>query len=139
MHWNSPQKLNVENRDKDYFRAIYQTFLEYNGNLLKRQLFYCTTKREQKQVRNFVLLQTNVWLFYEPNLLQLYVFSENETEGCSNFWWSQNHTWRTLLFITEYKYTALFNDVTYVVQLSFDRLQMIEELSKQWKGWYTSL
>lgn len=54
VHWNSPKKFNVINRDGDYFRTIYTTFLELNGNLLKRQL-YCTNTTKSAVVSIFVL------------------------------------------------------------------------------------
>ena len=41
IHWNSPKKLRVKNKDVDYFRNLYLTFLEYDGNLLRRELFGC--------------------------------------------------------------------------------------------------
>lgn len=53
---------------------------------------------------------------------------------CSSFQRAQTHKWRTFLFLKEFKHAAVENDVTYVAQLSFDRLQMVEELSKLWDG-----
>lgn len=41
VHWNSPKKFQVINKYGDYFRTLYTTFLEYNGGLLRRQLYYC--------------------------------------------------------------------------------------------------
>ncbi len=41
IHWNSPMKLKVKNKHIEYFRNLYLTFLEYDGNLLRRELFAC--------------------------------------------------------------------------------------------------
>ena len=41
IHWNSPKKLRVKNKHVEFFRNLYLTFLEYDGNLLWRELFGC--------------------------------------------------------------------------------------------------
>lgn len=41
IHWNSPKKYNVDNRDGEYFRNVATGFMEYNGNLLRKKLQYC--------------------------------------------------------------------------------------------------
>lgn len=41
IHFNSPKKLNVKNRNVEYFRNHFLTFLQYDGNLLRRELFDC--------------------------------------------------------------------------------------------------
>lgn len=41
IHWNSPKKLKVKNKHVEFFRNLYLTFLEYDGNLLQRELFGC--------------------------------------------------------------------------------------------------
>lgn len=51
VHWNSPKKINVINQDGDYFRSLYQMFLEFNGNLLRRQLYDCTNSSKNFSVR----------------------------------------------------------------------------------------
>lgn len=53
IHWNSPKKLRVKNKHVDFFRALHLTFLEYDGNLLRRELFGCPSPLppEAEQVR----------------------------------------------------------------------------------------
>lgn len=63
MHWNSPRKFNVINKDGDYFRTIYTTFLEYNGNLLRRQLFDCENTIKNFTVSFMIKSPTEVVLF----------------------------------------------------------------------------
>lgn len=47
-----------------------------------------------------------------------------------------NSKWRTHIFIREFSYDPSPDgvDVTLVAQLSFDRIQMVEELCKHWDG-----
>ncbi len=41
IHFNSPKKLNVKNKNVEYFRNHYLTFLQFDGNLLRRDLINC--------------------------------------------------------------------------------------------------
>jgi len=41
VHWNSPKKLKVKIKHIEYFHNLYLTFLEYDGNLLRREFFGC--------------------------------------------------------------------------------------------------
>uniref|UniRef100_A0A4W3K9S0 LARGE xylosyl- and glucuronyltransferase 1 n=1 Tax=Callorhinchus milii TaxID=7868 RepID=A0A4W3K9S0_CALMI len=47
IHWNSPKKLRVKNKHVEFFRNLYLTFLEYDGNLLRRELFGCPSAVDQ--------------------------------------------------------------------------------------------
>lgn len=53
IHWNSPKKLRVKNKHVEFFRNLHLTFLEYDGNLLRRELFGCPSPPppEAEQVR----------------------------------------------------------------------------------------
>lgn len=108
VHWNSPKKFNVVNADAEYFRTVYKTFLDLNGNLLKRQLFDC--KNNYKNV------------------------TESPIDLCYEFRKAPNQKWRTLLFFRDYKYVPTKDDITISIQLSYDRIQMVEELCKYWDG-----
>lgn len=46
IHWNSPKKLRVQNKHVEFFRNLYLTFLEYDGNLLRRELFGCPSEAD---------------------------------------------------------------------------------------------
>jgi len=35
IHWNSPKKLEVKHKHVEFFRNMYLTFLQYDGNLLR--------------------------------------------------------------------------------------------------------
>ena len=42
IHFNSPKKLDVKNKNVEYFRNHFLTFLQYDGNLLRRDLIQCS-------------------------------------------------------------------------------------------------
>lgn len=51
IHWNSPKKLRVKNKHVEFFRNLYLTFLEYDGNLLRRELFGCPSQASPDSVQ----------------------------------------------------------------------------------------
>uniref|UniRef100_A0A673BZG4 LARGE xylosyl- and glucuronyltransferase 2 n=1 Tax=Sphaeramia orbicularis TaxID=375764 RepID=A0A673BZG4_9TELE len=51
IHWNSPKKLRVKNKHVEFFRNLYLTFLEYDGNLLRRELFGCPSPASPQSVQ----------------------------------------------------------------------------------------
>ena len=61
IHWNSPKKLKVKNKHVEFFRNLYLTFLEYDGNLLRRELFGCgttdTINPVEEQVRTLINME----------------------------------------------------------------------------------
>ncbi|CAH1281603.1 unnamed protein product [Diabrotica balteata] len=109
VHWNSPKKYNVENKDGEYFRSLATGFQEYNGNLLRKKLQLC-------------------------NNVPLPIPLNDSDDVCSDFQSLANKHWRTILYFREYKHIVVENDITFVAQLSYDRLQTIEDLVKAWKG-----
>lgn len=113
IHWNSPKKFKVENKHVDYFRNLHLAFVEYDGNLLRRELFGC----EKSDDANPTGAPEEV--------------SEDE---CYEFRREQSLVHRTHLFYLDYKYQPEEYDVTLVTQLSIDRLQMLELLSNCWEG-----
>lgn len=116
IHWNSPKKLKVKNKHVEFFRNLYLTFLEYDGNLLCRELFGCNGTRHA-----LVLVQLN---------------AIDEDDPCYEFRRAQVAQHRTHLNYIDYDYepSSDGNDVTLVAQLSMDRLQMVEALCKHWEG-----
>ncbi|XP_046432242.1 LARGE xylosyl- and glucuronyltransferase 2-like isoform X2 [Neodiprion fabricii] len=113
IHWNSPKKQDVTNKHIDDFRKAYQIFLELDGNLLRRQLFPCQKADER-------------------------VFSQNSETGhgtCQKFEESSRINYRTYLFLLEYENNFRYiPDVTLITQCSGDRLTLLEDLCKRWRG-----
>uniref|UniRef100_A0A8C5C3Y2 LARGE xylosyl- and glucuronyltransferase 1 n=1 Tax=Gadus morhua TaxID=8049 RepID=A0A8C5C3Y2_GADMO len=70
IHWNSPKKLRVKNKHVEFFRNLYLTFLEYDGNLLRRELFGCPseTDHNSENVRSLCFVPVLVCIHQRPVL-----------------------------------------------------------------------
>ncbi|XP_043564881.1 LARGE xylosyl- and glucuronyltransferase 1 [Chiloscyllium plagiosum] len=119
IHWNSPKKLRVKNKHVEFFRNLYLTFLEYDGNLLRRELFGCPSEVD-KNSQNL-----------QKQLLEL-----DEDDPCYEFRRERFTVHRTHLYFLHYEFelSAEDTEVTLVAQLSMDRLQMLEAICKHWEG-----
>ncbi|XP_035484603.2 xylosyl- and glucuronyltransferase LARGE2s isoform X1 [Scophthalmus maximus] len=119
IHWNSPKKLRVKNKHVEFFRNLYLTFLEYDGNLLRRELFGCPSQAGPESVQ-----------------LQAALEELDEDDQCYDFRRERLTVHRVHLYFLQYEYTPAEDDtdVTLVAQLSMDRLQMLEAICKHWEG-----
>ncbi|XP_072235934.1 xylosyl- and glucuronyltransferase LARGE2s [Leuresthes tenuis] len=119
IHWNSPKKLRVKNKHVEFFRNLYLTFLEYDGNLLRRELFGCPSQASPDNVQ-----------------LQTALEELDEDDQCYDFRRERLTVHRVHLYFLQYEYTPTEDDtdVTLVAQLSMDRLQMLEAICKHWEG-----
>ncbi|XP_030308318.1 LARGE xylosyl- and glucuronyltransferase 2 isoform X2 [Calypte anna] len=119
IHWNSPKKLHVKNKHVEFFRNLYLTFLEYDGNLLRRELFGCASLPSPPS-----------------NQLQQALEELDEDDPCYDFRRQHLTQHRIHLFFVQYEFMAFPNptDVTLVAQLSMDRLQMLEAICRHWAG-----
>ncbi|XP_046458581.1 LARGE xylosyl- and glucuronyltransferase 2-like [Daphnia pulex] len=114
IHWNSPKKLKVKNKHSDFFRNFYYTFVGFDGNFLRRQLFHCNDSG-----------------FNQSSVDDLPV----EDDACYEVRKARDAKYRTHLFYLSYDAGKIDdNDITWVAQLSLDRLQMIEPLCRLWEG-----
>ncbi|XP_021540454.1 LARGE xylosyl- and glucuronyltransferase 2 isoform X3 [Neomonachus schauinslandi] len=114
----SDLKLRVKNKHVEYFRNLYLTFLEYDGNLLRRELFGCPSPpaAEAEQVQRA--------------LAQL-----DEEDACFEFRQQRLTVHRVhVTFLPHEPPPPRPHDVTLVAQLSMDRLQMLEALCRHWPG-----
>uniref|UniRef100_A0A665WNN4 LARGE xylosyl- and glucuronyltransferase 2 n=1 Tax=Echeneis naucrates TaxID=173247 RepID=A0A665WNN4_ECHNA len=119
IHWNSPKKLRVKNKHVEFFRNLYLTFLEYDGNLLRRELFGCPSQAK-----------------INSDLLQTALEELDEDDQCYDFRRERLTVHRVHLYFLQYEYTPTEDDtdITLVAQLSMDRLQMLEAICKHWEG-----
>lgn len=117
VHWNSPKKLRVKNKHGDFFRNLFRTFLNFDGNLLRRQLIHCPTSGSSTTPE-------------EPPQL------DGEDDGCYDLRKAKEAKFRTHLYYLPYESAKVedHQDVTWIAQLSIDRLQMIENLCRLWEG-----
>ncbi|XP_059046697.1 xylosyl- and glucuronyltransferase LARGE2s-like [Achroia grisella] len=110
IHWNSPTKYNIRIRDSDFFRKIHQSYVNFDGNLLREKLHSCSQA-------------------------EVVTYKMNHSDLCISFRAAQRVKLRTHVYYMEYSYSDIDNfDVTLVVQLSMDRLQFLERLVKYWEG-----
>lgn len=145
IHWNSPKKLRVKNKHVEFFRNLYLTFLEYDGNLLRRELFGCASlpSPPSNQVRAIVTLPPTpergagrdptlppqltlgllLSLTFTALQLQQALEELDEDDPCYDFRRQHLTQHRVHLFFLQYEFLALPNptDVTLVAQLSMDR------------------
>eukprot|EP00071_Canis_lupus_P027637 XP_022261194.1 LARGE xylosyl- and glucuronyltransferase 2 isoform X2 [Canis lupus familiaris] len=116
IHWNSPKKLRVKNKHVAYFRNLYLTFLEYDGNLLRRELFGCPSPPPS-------------------GAKQQALAHLDEEDACFEFRQQQLMVHRVhVTFLPHVPPPGRPHDVTLVAQLSMDRLQMLEALCRHWPG-----
>lgn len=118
IHWNSPKKLRVQHERVDFFRKLQLTFLDYDGNLLRRELLGCPSPPP-------------------PGALQLQqaLARLDEDDPCFEFRLQQLSAPRVhLTFLPHEPPPARPHDVTLVAQLSADRLQLLELLCRHWPG-----
>ncbi|XP_027899736.1 xylosyl- and glucuronyltransferase LARGE1 isoform X2 [Xiphophorus couchianus] len=106
IHWNSPKKLRVKNKHVEFFRNLYLTFLEYDGNLLRRELFGCPSEADPNSEN-----------------LQKTLSELDEDDPCYEFRRERFTVHRTHLYFLHYEYepSSDQSDVTLVAQLSMDR------------------
>uniref|UniRef100_A0AAV2LRK2 LARGE xylosyl- and glucuronyltransferase 2 n=1 Tax=Knipowitschia caucasica TaxID=637954 RepID=A0AAV2LRK2_KNICA len=106
IHWNSPKKLRVKNKHVEFFRNLYLTFLEYDGNLLRRELFGCSSPSSPETIQ-----------------LQSALEQLDEDDQCYDFRRERLTVHRVHLYFLHYDYPRTDNgsDVTLVAQLSMDR------------------
>lgn len=110
VHWNSPAKYNIKIRDAHYFRNLYQSYVNFDGNLLREKLHTCS---QNEALTNKI----------------------NYSDLCVSFRSAQNIKLRTHLYYMDYSYNNIDDfDVTLVLQLSMDRLQFLERLVNHWEG-----
>ncbi|KAK4319840.1 hypothetical protein Pmani_009257 [Petrolisthes manimaculis] len=121
IHWNSPKKLKVKNKHVAFFRNLHLTFLEYDGNLLRRELFGCHNHSRTNGAAAAA----------SGNLAQL-----SEEDECYEFRRARDTNYRTHLFFLDHHSDPAPDpaDVTLVATLSMDRLQMVEQLLTHWDG-----
>ncbi|XP_037021971.2 xylosyl- and glucuronyltransferase LARGE2 isoform X3 [Artibeus jamaicensis] len=118
IHWNSPKKLRVKNKHVEFFRTLHLTFLEYDGNLLRRELFGCPSP-----------------LPPQAEQLQQALAQLSEEDACLAFRQQQLTMHRVhITFLPHEPPPPGPYDVTLVAQLSLDRLQVLEALCRHWPG-----
>nr|CAB3251538.1 glycosyltransferase-like protein LARGE2 [Phallusia mammillata] len=112
VHWNFRKNRVKKYKHVELFTSIRSHFVELNGALLRQSVSVCNDNTD--------------------NMVVLADYDENNM--CSNFVASSTGPHRTHLFYFEFEYKPIEDDVSIVVHLSIDRLQMLEILCRQWDG-----
>ena len=113
LHWNNEKKQVVRKTSLKSLQQIYQTFVDLNGDLVKKPLFHCRETIE-------LLEDTDLDEIHDP---------------CFELSKSTTTLHRTHLYYLSFEYDLDGNnDVTLVLHLSFDRLPMLEKVCLYWKG-----
>ena len=128
IHFNSPKKLDVKNKNVEYFRNHYLTFLQYDGNLLRRELIDCNVTHASSSPSK-VQLNTK-----DSTRDKLDDTTNDANNKCYELEKAKDKIYRTHPFFLDYENQEYDHDITLVAQLSLDRLHMVESLLDYWKG-----
>lgn len=107
IHWNSPSKFLTSNREANLYMKWYKTFKNWDGKLLETN--------EQPESRSKV------------NLTKLDL-------ACQNIKPRPEQKLRTFLYAQEFELEPTNFDITYVVHLSLDRIQVLDQVAMHWDG-----
>jgi len=116
IHWNSPYKLTTKNPKAIFYEYWYLTFRNWDAKLL--EMSHCDQS---------VVLETS------PKSISTASPSNLEIM-CEDIRPRPHERLRTFLYFTEFELEQSPFDVTYVVHLSLDRLQVLDELASHWLG-----
>ena len=133
IHFNSPKKINSDNRDIDFFRNLHLTFLQYDGNLLRRELYNCKETEQEEQDQETVQATPDPCHSFRASGRTLYrshlYFLPHSP--VSN---SSTGERRYLGILVTECFPAGLGETTLVTQLSIDRLHMLVPLLDHWSG-----
>jgi len=114
IHFNSPKKLKSINKHINYFKNLHLSFLQYDGNLLRRELYNCHNAKDG----------------------DIHTFEDNPPSSedlCQTFRTGGDILYRSHIYFLPFceKNKTL---VTLVAQLSQDRFHMLEQIVTHWTG-----
>lgn len=117
VHWNSPNKLQTSNPLARFYKNWQQTFVNWDGNLLRQS--NCDASASNRIAANARHVEQSQ--------------SANDYL-CADVRPSANETLRTYVYYVDFEYDPSEHDVTLVVHLSIDRLQVLHTLASHWPG-----
>ena len=113
VHFNSPGKVDSDNRHVRLFRGIHLAFLQYDGNLLRGEVYNCRGQVEQVEQVEVV---------------------EAAPDPCKEFKAAGATVYRTHLYFLPHCPSNRSGEVALVTQLSEERLHMLVPLVERWRG-----
>ncbi|KJE88518.1 glycosyltransferase-like protein LARGE1, variant [Capsaspora owczarzaki ATCC 30864] len=122
VHFNSPRKMKVQNAFTEYYRHLHATFSQLDGSTLRRELISCRPE------------------LLDPATSSHAMHSEAEVESddpCIEYRLAASTKPRTHVYYFDYipptaKETG--QEVTWISQMSWDRLGMLEQIAERWSG-----
>ena len=111
VHWNSPLKQKLNTDLAKSVEGLFLTYLKLDGGVVRKRVFH------------------------EVNSKQNIGEITNIPKVCDGIHEAGTRVYRTHPFFIPSVEPPEPNDVTLVAQLSIDRLQMLEKIAKQWKGY----
>uniref|UniRef100_A0A0R3S2F6 Glycosyltransferase-like protein LARGE1 n=1 Tax=Elaeophora elaphi TaxID=1147741 RepID=A0A0R3S2F6_9BILA len=119
VHWNSPLKTRTVNRYAVFFRQYYDSMRDMDGNIFRSNIIHCHSdiSSEQKCL----------------TLDEVSEYDDND-DGCNEIRHARWITYRTLLYLRLYNFTATSTDVILTTQFSMDRLMHFNVLLQYWNG-----
>lgn len=108
VHWNSPSKYELDTDIARSVYGLYQVYLRLDGSAVKKRFFL-----ESRPTK------------YDIN---------STPNPCAAIHQAGTRVYRTHPFFIPQVATPASDDVTLVTQLSMDRLQMLEQIARQWKS-----
>ncbi|VDK76643.1 unnamed protein product [Litomosoides sigmodontis] len=116
VHWNSPFKTRVINRYAVLLR-YYDNTRDIDGNIFRSNIIHCHPT--SKQVHS--------------TLEEVSEYDGND-DGCNEIRHARWITYRTLLHVRPYNFTATLKNVILTTQFSMDRLMHFNVLLQYWSG-----
>ena len=111
VHWNSPLKHKLNTYLAKSVEGLYLTYLKMDGDVVRKRVFH------------------------EVNSKQNIGEITNIPKDCDSIHEAGTRLYRTHPFFIPSVDPPATNDVTLIAQLSMDRLQMLEKIAKQWRGY----
>lgn len=116
LHWNSPRKLESTNPSARLLKNWYISFRNWDAKLLE-------TNKPQNHTEQSGTESIESWLH-----------RDEAREYCDKMRPRLNDKLRVYPYFMDLDFEASEWDVTYVVHLSMDRLQVLHELAHNWQG-----
>ncbi|EFO26269.1 glycosyl transferase family 8 protein [Loa loa] len=117
VHWNSPLKTRIVNRYAVLLRRYYDSVRDIDGSMFRSNTIHCRYGSQREH----------------STLDKVSEYDDND-DGCSEIRHARWITYRTLLYVRPYNFTAAPKNVVLITQFSVDRLMHFNALLQYWTG-----
>lgn len=136
IYWNAPKGMTIYNKYGNVFQDLRHSFVRMDGNLFRMPRFACNSSPPLLTGNHTVNIKRNS--IYVPSPLKIDgLIVQDINDVCSEIFKIRDAKYRTHQFYLPFVAAANDSfDVTWVSQMSIDRLQLIEHLFRLWEGNY---